>query len=136
MDPTLNNVFYYILVVDDDTDDQFFLRQAISEAIPQAIIESLYDGIEAISYLDKCTALPNLIFLDLNMARLSGKATIETIRRNKALNNVPIIILTTSKNEREKQELLQLGASEFYSKPDYPKDLLRIVSEVRDKYLH
>ena len=43
MDPILNNVFFYILVVDDDRDDQYFLRQAINEVIPQAIVESLYD---------------------------------------------------------------------------------------------
>lgn len=135
MDPTLNNVFFYILVVDDDKDDQYFLRQAISEVIPQAIVESLYDGTEALTYLDKCTALPNLIFLDLNMARLSGKSTMEIIRKNEALSNVPVIILTTSKSAKEKQELLDLGASEFYSKPDYPKELTTIVEAVKNKYL-
>lgn len=135
MDPILNNVFFYILVVDDDRDDQYFLRQAINEVIPQAIVESLYDGSEAITYLDKCTALPNLIFLDLNMTKLSGKSTIVTIRKNESLTGVPVIILTTSKNEREKEELILLGANEFYSKPDHPKELVKIVEEVKAKYL-
>ncbi len=135
MDSILNNVFFYILVVDDDKDDQFFLRQAISEVVPQAIVESLYDGTEALAYLDTCTALPNLIFLDLNMTRLSGKSTMEIIRKNEALAGVPVIILTTSKSDREKQELLSLGANEFYSKPDYPKELVKIVTEVKNKYL-
>jgi DNA-binding response OmpR family regulator len=121
--------------VDDDKDDQYFLRQAISEVVPQAIVESLYDGSEALTYLDKCTALPNLIFLDLNMAKLSGKSTISVIRKNESLSSVPVIILTTSKNEKEKSELLELGANEFYSKPDHPKELAKIVEEVKNKYL-
>lgn len=135
MDPILNNVFFYILVVDDDKDDQYFLRQAITDVIPQAIVESLYDGSEALTYLDKCTALPNLIFLDLNMAKLSGKSTISIIRKNESLSNVPVIILTTSKNEKERVELIGLGANEFYSKPDHPKELVKIVQEVKEKYL-
>jgi len=125
----------YILVVDDDHDDQFFLRRAISQVIPQAIVESLYDGNEAMAYLDKCAALPQLIFLDLNMLKLSGKVTMGLIRQNAYLNSVPVIILTTSKNESEREELLKLGASDFYTKPFNTNDLVHIVSEVSSKWL-
>lgn len=125
----------YILVVDDDQDDQFFLRRAISQVIPQAIVESLFDGAEAMAYLEKCTTLPNLIFLDLNMVKLSGQVTMGLIRENLYLNNVPVVILTTSKNEEEKDELLKMGANDFYTKPVNNKDLLKIVSEVKEKWL-
>lgn len=135
MDTDLNNIFFYVLIVDDDKDDHFFLRQAIGEVVPQAIVESLYDGSEALSYLDTCTALPNLIFLDLNMSRISGRNTVSVIRKNDSLKNVPVIILTTSTNEIEKQDLLQLGADDFYSKPAHPKELLKLVKKVCDKYL-
>jgi DNA-binding response OmpR family regulator len=130
-----SNKGLYILVVDDDQDDQFFLRRAISEVIPQAIIESLYDGTEAVAYLDKCAALPHLIFLDLNMVKLSGKVTMGIIRKNANLNKVPVIILTTSKNEAEKDELLNMGANDFYTKPFEARDLLKIVTEVKSKWL-
>jgi CheY-like chemotaxis protein len=134
MEPNSNHGLY-ILVVDDDHDDQFFLRRAISQIIPQAIIESLYDGSEAMAYLDRCAALPHLIFLDLNMIKLSGKVTMSLIRQNASLNKVPVVILTTSKNESEKEELLRLGANDFYTKPYDTKDLMRIVTEVKSKWL-
>lgn len=135
MNPNLNNVVFYILVVDDDQDDQYFIRRAINEVIPQAIVESLYDGSEALAYLEKCTALPNLILLDLNMTRISGKDTMRIIRQNDNLKKVPVVVLTTSRNGGEKAELLEMGASAFYTKPHSSRDLLTIMGEVRDKYL-
>jgi CheY-like chemotaxis protein len=136
MDPMLNHVVLYILIVDDDQDDQFFLRKVINDRIPQAIVESLYDGSEALRYLDSCTSLPNLIFLDLNMLKMSGKETIKVIKRNSYLSRVPIIVLTTSRSEDEKQELLKLGAAAFYSKPERSADLVKIVEEVKNTWLN
>jgi CheY-like chemotaxis protein len=135
MDPALNRIVFYILVVDDDQDDQFFLRKALTDKIPQAIVESLYDGSEALQYLNSCTSLPNLIFLDLNMMKLSGKETIKVIRRNKYLNKVPVVILTTSRNASERSELINLGANAFYTKPDNPDALMKIVEEVGQRWL-
>lgn len=135
MDTVLNNIFSYILIVDDDKEDHFFLRQAINQEIPQAIVESLYDGSEALEYLDNCVTLPNLILLDLNMSKISGRSTITLIRKNESLSRVPVVILTTSKSTYEKEELIQLGANDFYSKPNQVKDLVPLVRELRDKYL-
>lgn len=135
MNLTLNSITFYILIVDDDKDDHFFLRRAINEKIPQAIVESLYDGSEALAYLDKCTDLPNVIFLDLNMSKISGQATIRVIRQNPHLKNVPVVILTTSKSEDERQALLRMGANEFYTKPYRADGLLEIVEQVCHKYL-
>lgn len=135
MNPNLNNVVFYILVVDDDHDDQYLIRRAINEVIPQAIVESLYDGSEALAYLEKCTSLPNLILLDLNMARISGQDTIRIIRQNESLKKVPVAILTTSRNESEKEELLKLGADAFFTKPHTSRELLDIIRQLKNKYL-
>jgi DNA-binding response OmpR family regulator len=131
----INHVITYILIVDDDRDDQFFLRRAIKEIIPYAIIESLYDGAEAMEFLDDCISLPNMIFLDLNMAKLSGMETIRRIRKNQYLDKIPVIILTTSRNEDEKIQVLNSGADGFYSKPDHPDDLKSMVREIVDKWI-
>lgn len=135
MDMSLNQVIYYILIVDDDKDDHFFLRKAINQVIPQAIVESLYDGMEALKFLGTCTALPNLIFLDLNMVLVSGIDTIKKIRNNENLEKVPIVVLTTSKSVTEKEETLKWGANDFFTKPDHPKDLVPIVEAVMEKFL-
>ena len=135
MNTDLNNITFYILIVDDDTDDHFFLRKAINKVIPQAIVESVYDGEEALQYLNNCTAMPNLIFLDLNMRKLSGRETMKIIKENKNLSHVPVVVLTTSRNSAEKKEMLELGAAGFYSKPHHSKNLVDIVEEVREKFL-
>jgi len=135
MNTDLNHITFYILIVDDDSDDHIFLRKAINKVIPQAIVESVYDGEEALHYLNACTAMPNLIFLDLNMRKLSGKETMKIIKENKNLTHVPVVILTTSRNEGEKKEMLDMGAAGFYSKPHQTNDLIGIVEEIREKFL-
>jgi two-component system, response regulator len=135
MNTDLNNVIYYFLIVDDDTDDHFFLRKAINKVIPQALVDSVYDGEEALEYLNRCTSMPNLIFLDLNMRKLSGRETMKIIKANETLCKVPVIILTTSKNEKEKAEMLSMGASQFYSKPAEASQLISIMEEVKRNWL-
>ncbi|PBQ30796.1 hypothetical protein CNR22_03065 [Sphingobacteriaceae bacterium] len=135
MDLNLNNIIYYILIVDDDSDDHYFLRTALNKVIPQALIESVYDGEEALEYLNNCTFMPNVIFLDLNMAKISGRDTIKIIKQNEVLSKVPVVIFTTSKDEDEKAEMLKLGASGFYSKPSQIEDLIAVVEDVKEKYL-
>ena len=136
MEPNQNSVFYYILIVDDEKNDHFFIRRAIDHLIPQAIVESLYDGSEALEYLDHCSAMPNLIILDLKMREISGRDTISIIRKNEALSKVPVVIFTNSKDHSEKEELLAMGAEGFYTKPSEMNDLNLIIEEVRDKWLY
>lgn len=131
----LNNIAVYLLIIDDDPDDHFLLRKAIDATIPQAIVESLYDGSEALQFLENCTTLPSLIFLDLNMPVVSGTSTIKLIREKDYLADLPIIVLTTSNSERDRTESMKLGANAFYSKPFNQQDLVAIVEEVKEKWL-
>jgi CheY-like chemotaxis protein len=127
--------FPHILIVDEDEDDHAFLIDAINELNPRAKLESLFDESEALGYFGSCDSCPDLIFLDLNMSVLSGQDTIKHIKKNGILKDVPIIVLSTVKSETEKQNVLSLGAKEFYSKPDKKIDLLKIVKEVLVKYV-
>lgn len=124
-----------ILIVDDDQDDHFFLRTALSEVLPRAFVKSCYDGSEAITYLEHCISLPNIIFLDLNMQRTSGKTVTNFIRKQDPMKKLPVIILTSGKNAHEKKELVKLGASDFYTKPNSIKELIQIVNSVKNNWL-
>ncbi len=135
MESALQKQSRYFLIVDDDADDHYFLRNAIGKVIPHALVESVYDGSEALQYLNRCLILPDLIFLDLNMLKISGQHTISLIRERNELKDVPVVVLTTSKNEKEKSMLLSLGASDFYSKPHETKELVTIVKEVVERWL-
>lgn len=135
MDTNLNEVVFYILIVDDDKDDLFFLTKAINLVMPKAIVDLVSDGDQVLDFLSTCKTFPNVIFMDIKMPRLSGKEAVKRIRSNANLRTIPIVILSGSSSEDEKEELLQLGANRFYSKPMEPVNLIPIVKEVNEEWL-
>jgi len=136
MEKAVLNTKYNILIVDDNKDDHFFLNKAIREVIPSAIVKSLFDGSEAIEYLFKNNELPDLIFLDLHMDKLSGSFTMNLIKKNKKLSKIPVIILTSSTSLADRIDLkIKLRASDFYTKPISGSDLTKIIEKVKDKWL-
>ncbi len=135
MSADLNEVIFYILIVDDDKDDLFFLNKAINLVLPKAIVDLVSDGDEVLEFLATCTSLPNVIFMDMKMPRMSGKDAIKRIRTNKNLSTVPIIVLSGGSSQMEKEELIKSGANYFYTKPTEPVNLIPIVQEVKEKWL-
>jgi CheY-like chemotaxis protein len=124
-----------VLIVDDDEDDRYFLKNAISQLIPDLNVVCATDGCEAVTYLHSEKELPQLVFLDLNMTKMSGRETLMLIRNSLRMAKLPVIILTTSHNKTERSELMELGADAYYTKPFHQSDLLRIVSEIRNMWL-
>ena len=124
----------YILIVDHDKIDYHFLGSAIAKIIPDAIIESLYDDLETVSYIDRHIARPNLIFLELNKSKISDENTIVRVKKNQDLATVPIIILSTANNDAEKAELLALGADAFYAVADNEEVLNNMLQEIQQNY--
>jgi CheY-like chemotaxis protein len=130
------NPQYKILIVDDNKDDHFFLNKAILNVMPSAVVKSLFDGSEAIEYLFKDNALPDLIFLDLHMDKLSGSYTMNLIKKNKKLSKIPVIILTSSTSLADRIDLkIKLRASDFFTKPITNEELVRIIEKVKEKWL-
>ena len=58
-----------------------------------------------------------LILLDLNMPGLDGRKTLEIIKQNQALKKIPVVILTTSDDERDVKACYELGANTYVQKP-------------------
>lgn len=125
-----------ILIVDDDSDDHLFLKLAMAQVIPGVFVKSCFDGSDALDYLAKSPVLPNLVFMDLNMRRMSGRTATASIRLNEKYRNLPVIILTGAINACYKNELLKLGASDFYTKPSSIKELSQIVMKVKNNWLN
>src|SRR5690606_4714059 len=83
------------------------------------------DGVELLEYLRKqgkyangepCPR-PSLILLDLNMPRMDGRAALENIKNDPELRTIPIVILTTSKQEEDMLRGYNLGAASYITKP-------------------
>jgi len=125
----------YILLVDDDHDDHFLLREAFTRQVPQSLIESVYDGDEALQYLDSCLILPDLIVLDLNMPKLSGYDTLRRIRADLRLINIPIVIYSTSRKGIDRELTIAAGANAFYCKANTQHSLQSVVKELSEKWL-
>lgn len=107
-----------VFLIDDDEDDHLFFGIGLNEFDPT--IEILYDkdsetALRRLS--EKMQPLPDIVFLDWNMPKLSGKQILGAIRANGRYNEVPVIIFTTSSSTEDMDEARELGASYFLSKP-------------------
>lgn len=105
-----------VFLADDDEDDRFFAAQGLN---PHADCEITFftNGEDLIYHLEKVTTHehPTLILLDLNMPRMNGFETLIAIKQH--WKRLPVIILTTSDNQRDREKAMQLGADDFLTKP-------------------
>jgi two-component system response regulator len=107
-----------ILIVEDSEDDFDATKRAFSRANLRNAIKHAPSGEDALSYLNDATAIrPGLILLDLNMPGLDGRRTLEFIKRTDALKKIPVVILTTSDDERDVEACYALGANTYIQKP-------------------
>jgi len=114
-----------VLIVDDDPADQFLVQEAIKVANLQYNLRLVSDGDEALEYLhhrgryaDRYKApRPDLILLDLNMPRFSGRQVAQAIKSDPTLKNIPIVVLTTSTQEEDVDDLYGMGVNSYMQKP-------------------
>ncbi|WP_242142943.1 MULTISPECIES: ATP-binding protein [unclassified Bacillus cereus group] len=114
--PETNNVFQdkTILIVDDDHRNIFTLQNALKKQ--HANIITAQNGIECLEVL-KSNKNIDLILMDIMMPNMDGYATMERIRTNLGLNEIPIIALTAKAMPNDKAKCLSAGASDYISKP-------------------
>ena len=116
-----------VMVVDDSPTVVKFVSFAIRSTAMKVV--TACDGMDA---LEKLSALPegvDLIITDLNMPNLDGYEFIRTVRQNQAYGNVPIIILSSEEEEKDKQLGIDAGASSYLVKPFKPDVLLGEISK-------
>lgn len=107
-----------ILIVEDSPDDFEATKRAFSKANLRNEIKHCESGESALAYLrGDANATPGIILLDLNMPGLDGRKTLEIIKKSDQLKTIPIVILTTSNDERDVQACYELGANTYIQKP-------------------
>jgi CheY-like chemotaxis protein len=118
-----------IFLIDDDMDDIELFRDALEEVAPSISFQYSNDGSEAVRNLsERQDALPDLIFLDISMPTVSGLQCLASFKKDKQLKNLPVIMYTTSSQNREIRTAQALGASGFVTKPNDFKMLKRILT--------
>jgi len=120
-----------IFLIDDDMDDIELFRDALEEVAPSISFQYSNDGSEAVRNLsEQQDALPDLIFLDISMPTVSGLQCLASFKKDQQLKNIPVIMYTTSSQEREIRAAQELGASGFVTKPNDFKMLKRILTVI------
>ncbi|MDY6930435.1 MAG: response regulator [Halobacteriota archaeon] len=111
-----------ILLVEDNPGDVRLTQEAFKEGKIKNNLYVAKDGIEAIEFLRhqgeySDSPRPDLILLDLNMPRKSGKEVLEEVKADEELRRIPVVILTTSKAEEDIFRSYDLHANCFITKP-------------------
>ena len=119
-----------IFYTDDDADDQFFFKEIVGEIQPQCAIYTQNDGIELLTVLQNPPPEPSLVFLDLNMPKKSGYEVLKELRETHKAKSVPVIIFSTSNDERAIETTKALGASMYVIKPTSYTDFKRLMRSV------
>ena len=105
-----------VLLVEDDEDDQWLFIEALRLTHPGLEFAVANNGIEALSLI-KSPLLYDIIFLDLNMPLMDGYECLINLKRDKYYKNVPVVVISTSSNEDDKEKCKTLGAASYYTKP-------------------
>jgi two-component system response regulator len=105
-----------ILIIDDNADDIEITKIALEEIGRQETIESATGGEQALKHLRGGENLPVLILLDLKMPGMSGFDVLREIRDDEQLKPVPVVVVTSSTLESDKQKACAGGANGFLYK--------------------
>ena len=118
-----------LFLAEDDIDDRGFFIDIILEISPAIKISVAKNGVELMSLLENEKQLPNFIFLDLNMPVKTGFECLKEIRSNEKWNAIKIVILSTSSNQEQINELYQIGADLYLQKPNSYNTFKDIISK-------
>lgn len=111
-----------ILLVEDNPADALLTREALAESRVLNRISHVVDGVQAMAFLRREGAYaqaprPDLVMLDLNLPRKDGRKVLAEIKADPSLRAIPVIVLTSSKGEKDVLTAYQQQASAFITKP-------------------
>jgi CheY-like chemotaxis protein len=129
-----------VLYAEDEENDAFLMERAFLKAGVANPLQVVIDGAAAIRYLSGVDEfsdrskypLPCLLLLDLNLPRHSGLEVLEWTRGQPALSGMPIVILTSSSQDRDIGSAYSLGANGYLVKPPSSERLIELVTGLRN----
>jgi CheY-like chemotaxis protein len=114
-----------VLVVEDDENDVIFVQRAFKHAGILNPLHIVRNGDDAVAYLEgtgpyadrDAHPLPVFVLLDLKMPRRTGLEVLAWVKERERLKRIPIVVLTSSKNEADINRAYELGANSYLVKP-------------------
>lgn len=130
----------HILLVEDNRGDIRLIQEALKSASVSCEVAVARDGMEAMTYLRQDgeyreAIRPDLILLDLNLPKKDGREVLAEIKADPILQHIPIIVLTTSRNEEDIFKSYDLHVNCYISKSRNLAQLFKIVRGIEDFWL-
>ena len=117
----------HILVADDEPHIGRIIKMKLEQGPFR--VSLAYDGQEALDFVNSGEQL-DLVLLDLMMPKLSGLDVLRRIREQEKFKSLPCIILTAGGDAKHERDALELGATQFLTKPFSPKKLYALVARL------
>jgi CheY-like chemotaxis protein len=129
-----------ILLVEDNKGDVGLIEEVFEESKIKNQLHIAEDGEEAMRYLHgegkfSGSRLPDLILLDLNLPKKDGREVLREIKEDENLNNIPVIVLTTSNAEKDVLEAYGLHANAYITKPLDFDQFIKVVESIENFWL-
>ncbi len=129
-----------ILLVEDNPGDADLAREALENSKIRNTLSVVGDGEEALAFLRRsgkyaAAPRPDLILLDLNLPKKSGREVLAEIKSDDYFKRIPVVVLTVSKDEEDIMESYNLHANCFITKPIDLHQFLRVVRAIEDFWL-
>ena len=111
-----------IFLAEDDSEDADIFKDALSDLNLHTTLTVVQNGILLMNLLESSEPLPDIIFLDLNMPLKNGLQCLKEIKSSEKWKSLNIIILSTSSNNTQKEEMYSHGANFFLTKASSYKE--------------
>lgn len=126
-----------ILLVEDNPGDVRLTREALRDSKIRNSLSVVEDGINALAYLRRegkfqNATRPDIILLDLNLPRKDGREVLSEIKGDPSLRRIPVVVLTTSDDERDIMQTYNLHANCYITKPVDFQQFITIVKSIED----
>ncbi len=124
-----------ILIIEDNPDDCFFLTRQLNRARLDDHVTVIPDGQQALDFLLENASVTSplqfvCIFLDLRLPSLDGIPLLRKLRVIPALSDIPVIVMTSSNEERDLEECQRLAVKAYVTKPVRLTDFIKAVTHV------
>jgi two-component system, chemotaxis family, response regulator Rcp1 len=129
-----------ILLVEDSPSDAKLAIKALSLAKVTNKVDLVEDGVEAMEYLRQKgkyqqSPRPDLILLDLNLPRKDGREVLEELKSDADLKTIPVVVLTSSKEEQDVFRSYQLHANCYITKPVNFERFIEVIQSIENFWL-
>jgi two-component system, chemotaxis family, response regulator Rcp1 len=136
-----NDSVFKVLLVEDNAADILLLQEAMEDIELNINLHVVHNGEEAMSFLQQAgpyleAVRPDLILLDLNLPRKNGFTVLEEVKQDVKLQQIPVIVLSTSQAQEDIDRCYRQHANCFITKPTDLEEFLKVVKGIGQYWLN